>query len=299
MQMQLAYNEPMQLFEIKESTISGKGLFAKVLIPKGTVVLAWKPKVLTRQEAKKLPEEEQKHYLYPDGEKMLWMQPPERYVNHSCEPNTHVEGQSDVASRDIQPGEEITSDYMDLETENFTCHCGSEKCRNPALGLRSGIVKLVEYNSSWPKLYELEADNLCEALKISPERIQHVGSTSIPSMPSKPILDIAILVDSLDTAEDWIEPLAKLGYWYKGIEPDLPDRRFFAKGPREKRTVYVHVVNNREFESLLKFRDRLRDNPKLTKEYATLKQGLATEHENNRDAYTRSKNNFIRSVIQD
>ncbi|MCB9822392.1 SET domain-containing protein-lysine N-methyltransferase [Candidatus Nomurabacteria bacterium] len=121
----------MNHVEVKESTISGKGLFANALIPKGSVVLAWKPKILTKQEANKLPVDEQKHYLYPDGDKMIWMQPPERFVNHSCEPNTHVEGQCDVASRDIQPGEEITSDYMDLETENFRCHCGSAKCRNP------------------------------------------------------------------------------------------------------------------------------------------------------------------------
>lgn len=66
---------------------------------------------------------------YPDGYKILWMQPPERYMNHSCEANTRVVGQSDVASRDILPGEEITPDYMDIETENLSCNCGSIKCR--------------------------------------------------------------------------------------------------------------------------------------------------------------------------
>lgn len=168
------------------------------------------------------------------------------------------------------------------------------------LGLRSGTVKLFEYNSNWPKLYEDEAASLRKALGISAERIQHVGSTSVPGMVSKPILDIAVLVDTLDdTAESWKHKLADLGYWYKGSEPDLPDRRFFAKGPREKRTVYLHIVNGKEFESLLKFRDRLRDNSELSIEYATLKQKLATVHENDRDTYTRSKNTFIRSVIED
>lgn len=167
------------------------------------------------------------------------------------------------------------------------------------LGLRSGTVKLVEYDSNWPKLYEDEATYLCKALDISTDRIQHVGSTSIPGMLSKPILDIAILVDSLDdTAERWKDNLANLGYWYKGVEPDLPDRRFFAKGPRERRTVYLHIVNNREFESLIKFRDILRNNPTLAEEYAVLKQKLAAEHKDNRDIYTRSKNDFITRVIQ-
>lgn len=118
--------------EVKQSPISGRGLFAKGLIKKGSTVLTWHPKVLSRKDADALPDEEKKHYLYPDGENMLWMQPPERYINHSCEPNTRVVGQSDVALRDIQPDEEITSDYLDLETEDFVCHCGSALCRKPA-----------------------------------------------------------------------------------------------------------------------------------------------------------------------
>lgn len=166
------------------------------------------------------------------------------------------------------------------------------------LGLASGTVELVEYNSRWPEIYKEESNNLCRVLRISPERIEHVGSTSIPGVLSKPILDIAILVDSLDTAEEWKDPLAKLDYWYKGIEPDLPDRRFFAKGPREKRTVYLHVVNKREFESLLKFRDALRANPSLVKEYVDLKRDLAAKYKDTRDIYTRSKNDFITRVVQ-
>ena len=81
------------------------------------------------EQADALPASE-KHYLYPEGDNMLYMQAPERYMNHSCGPNTHVVGKSDVASRNIEPGEEITSDYMDLETENFVCNCGSPNCRS-------------------------------------------------------------------------------------------------------------------------------------------------------------------------
>jgi len=116
--------------EIKDSAIQGKGLFATTKIEKGETVLRWHPKVLTHEEASKLPPDEQKHYLYPDGDMMLWMQPPERYINHSCSANTHVVNKSDIALRDIQPGEEITSDYLDLSTENFECNCGKEDCRS-------------------------------------------------------------------------------------------------------------------------------------------------------------------------
>lgn len=115
--------------EVRDSPISGKGLFATTLIKANEVIVAWHPEVLSKEQAEALPESEQ-HYLYPDGDKMLYMQPPERYMNHSCNPNTHVVGKSDVAMRDIESGEEITSDYMDLETENFVCQCGSKNCRS-------------------------------------------------------------------------------------------------------------------------------------------------------------------------
>lgn len=117
-------------FEVRNSTISGKGLFALKPINKDEVVVVWNPRVLSKQEASKLSEDERSHYTYPDGDKILLMQPPERYMNHSCEPNTHVEGRSDVASRDIACGEEITSDYLDLETEGFKCTCGNTICRS-------------------------------------------------------------------------------------------------------------------------------------------------------------------------
>lgn len=118
-----------QKFEVRDSAISGRGLFATLTIKAGEVVVTWHPKVLTREQADALAESE-KHYLYPERNKMLYMQAPERYMNHSCGPNTHVVGNCDVASRTIEPGEEITSDYMDLETENFVCKCGSPNCRS-------------------------------------------------------------------------------------------------------------------------------------------------------------------------
>jgi SET domain-containing protein len=113
-----------------ESPISGKGLFAIEKIKKGEVVVSWNPKVLSQQETTKLPTHERKHYTYPEGDHVLWMQPPERYMNHSCDANTQVVGRSDVASRDIAIGEEITSDYLDIETEDFVCNCGSANCRS-------------------------------------------------------------------------------------------------------------------------------------------------------------------------
>lgn len=119
-------------FEIGDSKIHGKGLFATEKIPKGEIVVTWHPKVLSLEEASKLPAYEQDHFLYKEGEKVLWMQPPEKYMNHSCDPNTKAAGKSDLAVRDIEPGEEITTDYIDSETEDFECNCGLVNCRKSA-----------------------------------------------------------------------------------------------------------------------------------------------------------------------
>lgn len=116
-------------FEVKNSNIQGKGIFATKNIKKDEVVVVWHPKVLTKEEANKLPAYEQKHYLYSDGDTILWMQTPERYMNHSCNANTYVVAKSDVASRDIQRGEEITSDYLDIKIGDINCNCGATNCR--------------------------------------------------------------------------------------------------------------------------------------------------------------------------
>lgn len=127
------YNHQMpDKFEARDSQIHGKGLFATSPIKKSETVVSWNPKVLSKEEASMLPDVEQAHYLYPEGDDLLWMQPPERYMNHSCNPNTCVVGRKDVAIRDILPGEEITSDYLDLEKEELLCRCGAVTCRRPA-----------------------------------------------------------------------------------------------------------------------------------------------------------------------
>jgi len=125
--------EATSKFTVKDSAINGKGIYATKLIKKDEIVVSWNPKVLSKQEAEKLPTEEYKHYTYPDGDRILWMQPPERFMNHSCEPNTHVVSRSDVALRDILPGEEITSDYLDFANEDVVCNCGSANCKRPVV----------------------------------------------------------------------------------------------------------------------------------------------------------------------
>lgn len=165
------------------------------------------------------------------------------------------------------------------------------------VGLARGTVRLESYNSSWPTIYELESYLIQQIIDLKPDDIQHVGSTSIPGMVAKPIIDIAIRVDSLDIAEKWKNKLESIGYWYKGIQASMPDRRFFAKGHEDSRTAYLHLVNQKEFDKLIKFRDFLITHRHAAMEYATLKQRLAAANENDRANYSRLKNDFIQKVI--
>lgn len=109
---------------IKKSKIQGKGIFANKDFKKGEVVLKWNPKKLTIKEVNKLTEK-QKHYLEKEGNDYFLMQSPEKYVNRSCDANTTIRNQCDVAIRNIKKGEEITSDY---ENNNFKCKCGAKNC---------------------------------------------------------------------------------------------------------------------------------------------------------------------------
>lgn len=165
------------------------------------------------------------------------------------------------------------------------------------IGLARGTVRLARYDSSWPALFGAEAKALQASLGINGANIQHVGSTSIPGIVAKPIIDIAILADDLAVVEEWQALLENAGYWYKGPDPAMPDRKFFAKGPEERRTVYLHVVHEQEFKRLLKFRDALRGNESLAYEYSELKKKLAATHSNDRANYSKLKNDFIKDVL--
>jgi len=166
------------------------------------------------------------------------------------------------------------------------------------IGLARGTVKLAAYDALWPQQYNTEAMLIQEITGTPPDSIEHVGSTSIPGMVAKPIIDIAVLVDSLDRAEAWQSKLASIGYWYKGAQPDMPDRRFFAKGPETMRTVYLHLANKDEFERLVRFRDYLISNKSVAAEYAKLKQELAASNADNRASYSKLKNDFIQTVLK-
>ena len=126
-------------FEIKDSPIEGKGLFATRDFQTGEVVAVWDTShVVSPPEIEKLPADERR-YVTRYGNTFIVLQPPSRYMNHSCDANTRSEAGKDVAIRDIKKGEEITADYRSemVPGDAMSCNCGSAKC--------VGVVQLAKY----------------------------------------------------------------------------------------------------------------------------------------------------------
>lgn len=119
------------LIEIKDSKIQGKGAFVAKDVKKGEIVLDWKncSKEISREEFNQLSDDEKQYVSIIKGKHLLFFEPA-RFFNHSCEPNTKVDGHYDVAIRDIKKGEEITVDYFAEKVPiRFKCNCGSDKCK--------------------------------------------------------------------------------------------------------------------------------------------------------------------------
>jgi len=157
-------------------------------------------------------------------------------------------------------------------------------------------VKLVDFNQRWFDKYNMEKLKLHEALCSLPHEIEHIGSTSIPNTTAKPIIDIAIRLESLKLVTRLIPPLSKLSYAYRG-EYGLAGRHFFVKGnPKE---FHLHIVDHTtdHWQKWIKFRDILKSNETLKQQYIELKQKLAEKYALQREKYTEAKTEFINSIV--
>lgn len=159
-------------------------------------------------------------------------------------------------------------------------------------------IVLEDYNRQWVNKYLSEKELWESILSNNLLKIHHIGSSAIPSIKSKPIIDILIEVNSIDTLESTNQNLIELGYEVKG-EYGIIGRRFYQKLINGKRKIHVHCYQNGHSNlfSHLIFRDKLRADIKLAKEYETLKIKLAAEFESDRNAYTIGKNEFIQNVL--
>lgn len=164
-------------------------------------------------------------------------------------------------------------------------------------------VAIADYDRRWPEMYEAEKARILEAAGQWLVDIQHVGSTSVPGLAAKPIIDIMPGIRSLADAPRIIEPMSRLGYEYiPEYEDQLPERRYFRKpaGPEfvNRRNFHVHVVETTSdfWHRHLAFRDYLRTHPEAAAEYAALKRRLAAEFRSDREGYTEAKSDFITRI---
>lgn len=159
------------------------------------------------------------------------------------------------------------------------------------------------YNPAWPKLAEAEIKVIKKVIDPLPYvALEHLGSTAVPGLSSKPIIDIFVSLKSIKDAELWIKPLETLGYQFWNENPDKEHLRFFKGMPPcgEKRTHHVHLVeeSNNTFEHRILFRDILRRDEKIRRQYEALKIKLAKSYLKDREAYTENKGKFIEEVLR-
>jgi GrpB-like predicted nucleotidyltransferase (UPF0157 family) len=164
------------------------------------------------------------------------------------------------------------------------------------LGLASGRVSLARTHDAWSAAYERERARIAAAIGEHVLGIEHVGSTSIPDVPAKPILDILVGVEDFDRARVCVEPMAAIGYDYRG-ENGIPRRHYFVKG--EPRTHHLHMVEvgSDAWSTTLRFRDLLRTHSDLASEYAHEKERLAALYRDDRGAYQREKDEVVERIL--
>ena len=149
----------------------------------------------------------------------------------------------------------------------------------------------------WVKMYEKEAESVKSALGNLAVRIHHIGSTAIPSICAKPIIDILVEASDIESIESRNEAMIELGYEPRG-EFGIPGRRYFSKGSGEIRTHHVHTfqVRDPQIKRHLNFRDYLIAHPDKAKEYCELKKQLAAQFREDIENYTEGKSEFIEDI---
>lgn len=147
-------------------------------------------------------------------------------------------------------------------------------------------------------MFEAEARRIEDACAGLPIRLEHIGSTSVPGMSAKPVIDILAGRPPQSRPAEYIAAIRQLGYEHKGAF-GVPGREYFRRGV--PRSHHVHLVSwsSAVWEEHLLFRDRLRSDPGVARDYEAVKRELAIAFANDRRAYTDAKGPFIKAVIRE
>jgi len=156
---------------------------------------------------------------------------------------------------------------------------------------------IAPYDPVWPLDFAAEADRLAESCRDLPLRIEHIGSTAVPGLSAKPIIDILVGVPPRAAREPYVAAIRGLGYEHRGAA-GIPGRNYFRRG--SPRTHHIHLVSwsSALWRDHLLFRDWLRRNESAALEYAVLKRELAAMFADNRLRYSESKGPFIKATLR-
>jgi len=160
-------------------------------------------------------------------------------------------------------------------------------------------IEVVPYDPRWPGMYRAEAARIAAIFGSEIIAIHHIGSTSVPGLNAKPIIDLMPLVRHIERVSNFDSAMIQLGYEPLG-ENSIPGRRYFVRGGDINRTHHVHTYqpDNPEVARHLDFRDYLIAHPQEARRYARIKEKLARQFPHDIDGYMAGKDAFIKEMIQ-
>jgi GrpB-like predicted nucleotidyltransferase (UPF0157 family) len=163
-------------------------------------------------------------------------------------------------------------------------------------------VVLTDYQPQWSAQFVRVATELRSVFACAEVQIEHIGSTAVPGLCAKPVLDMLLGAAGLAVVQGSIASLAALGFVYRPeYEDELPGRRYFVRPAHALPRVHLHAVvrGGELWHTHLRFRDRLRQDSATRDRYATLKRELAARHRDDKAAYTQAKAPFIQALLAD
>jgi GrpB-like predicted nucleotidyltransferase (UPF0157 family) len=163
-------------------------------------------------------------------------------------------------------------------------------------GAEKRAIKIVDYDADWPKKFETHARVIAGALGSSALRIEHVGSTSVPDLAAKPIIDILVVVPDSANESAYLPQLEAAGYVLRVREPDWNEHRMF-RTPEKDVHIHIYSAGCPEIQRNLAFRDRLCRNTDDRRRYEQMKRALAAQEWSDMNAYAEAKTEVIDSII--
>jgi GrpB-like predicted nucleotidyltransferase (UPF0157 family) len=160
----------------------------------------------------------------------------------------------------------------------------------------NAAIDLAEYDPEWPRLYEREAERIGAALGSTMRRIEHVGSTSVPGLAAKPLIDIVLVVADTTDEDAYVPPLEAAGYVLRIREPDWFEHRLF-KGPDTNVNVHTFSEGCEEVDRMVGFRDWLRRHDEDRDLYLAAKRDLARREWKYVQNYADAKSAVVQDIL--